>query len=338
MSVLAKTTGDAPEYILPDGSSVPIHRIGPARIQEHAACLHRAAHLGVDALVVEGMALAPETVWQSERILQATHAIITNWRPDHAETMGKGRTGVLRTLSLMIPKGRPLITSSEEGVEDLKTIAKHWKSPIRTITPELDTDQSSSFAIALRDLMAEEKSSGGVGSPILSCVLEAPDRVGQSYTPTCQVIRTSPFCDHLNARFLDLFSANDVSSTNSLLKQNRVPPNQFKVAILATRADRPLRTAEFCQWLAHMATFDLVIPQGDHAGFVWLHYKNKLNLKFVRPWCDPLSIMLDLKSYTSKTKKIGVFLVGLGNSHGAGEKWRNTLRPLCAKGEESGPC
>ena len=64
---------------------MPIRRLGPARIQEHVATLRKAAQLKVDALIVEGMALAPETVWQSQNILAADQAVITNTRPDHAE-------------------------------------------------------------------------------------------------------------------------------------------------------------------------------------------------------------------------------------------------------------
>ncbi len=164
LNVLAKTTGDAPEYVLPDGSVKAIRRIGPPRIQEHVAILRKAARLRVDAVVVEGMALSAETVWQSERILRATHAVITNTRPDHAECMGSGRSGVAATLGLMIPENGELFTAAEEGVEQLAEISRRKNCSIRIVKSFSSLHQLGCLANAVAAAVLAESSIATVES------------------------------------------------------------------------------------------------------------------------------------------------------------------------------
>ena len=70
-------------------------------------------------------------------------------------------------------------------------------------------------------------------------------------------------CEGVTVQFHDLFSANDVVSARLW----RVPAascgdDRLRVAMLATRADRPLRTQSFMEWLTHAPEFDLVAPKG----------------------------------------------------------------------------
>src|SRR5713226_3708402 len=59
IKTLGKTTGTKPRLIYPNGSEVPIIRPGKANIIEQRMVFNKAVDLGVDALVVECMAVLP---------------------------------------------------------------------------------------------------------------------------------------------------------------------------------------------------------------------------------------------------------------------------------------
>ena len=110
---LAKTTGDHPVLILPDGRSIPLRRRGPARIHEQMRVVRRAAREGAQAVVLECMALAPQLQEVSEQaMVRSSIGVITNVRPDHFEVMGGGLDGVADALSRTIPNGGALVTES----------------------------------------------------------------------------------------------------------------------------------------------------------------------------------------------------------------------------------
>ncbi|MDR1826707.1 MAG: hypothetical protein LBR29_00075 [Methylobacteriaceae bacterium] len=99
-TVLGKISGDTPLLIFPDGTEMPLNRRGPANVREYVSCLRRAARSGCDTVVFECMALSPETVVAATGFLKPTHALITNTRPDHHETMGRTPGEIAATLAL----------------------------------------------------------------------------------------------------------------------------------------------------------------------------------------------------------------------------------------------
>lgn len=309
LTVLAKTTGDAPEYILPDGSVVPVRRIGPPRIQEHIAILRKAAGLGADVVVAEGMALAPENVWQSEMILSATHAVIVNTRPDHAECMGSSRGGVVRTLGLMIPQDRVLLTAAEDGAHQLAGMAERKNCSVRVVDSPSSWHQPGCLAKALA-----------------GAVLGVRPAQAQSIFPTEKGPDCADFlCNSVHVHFLDLFSINDIESSALLWKEQSRDAGWLRVALLATRADRPLRTRDFLEWLLAGEDFDFLLPQGSHAGYVWVRAGHSRRLMKLNPWMDPSSVLKRLVALAALQGRKGVELIGLGNCHGMGQKWRDTL-------------
>jgi len=109
----AKTTGDHPEIILPDGRPTRIRRRGSARIQEQVAFIAAAARENAGAVVVECMALEPHLQDVSERaMVRSTIGVITNVRPDHFEVMGRSLDQVAQALRGTIPAGAVLVTES----------------------------------------------------------------------------------------------------------------------------------------------------------------------------------------------------------------------------------
>ena len=108
---LAKTTGDHPVIILPDGRPIPIRRRGPGRIHEQMRVVRRAAREGAQAVVLECMALDPHLQEVSEQaMVRSGIGVITNVRPDHFEVTGGGLDGVADALSRTIPNGGALVT------------------------------------------------------------------------------------------------------------------------------------------------------------------------------------------------------------------------------------
>lgn len=321
--VLGKTTGDSAEYLLPDGKRMPVVRWGPARISEHVDALRLAACMNADALVVEGMALQPETIQVSETMLAATHAVIGNVRPDHAETMGRGRRSVLRTLQLMMPSHGILYTAEELGGRALAARARQAKVP-SVVVPSSLLDQSTRIA-------------GAVVSDILASRVEAtvsvPSEVGE--LQQADIAFSKPAClsgrmECLDITFHDLFSANDVASTDILLRTFAGDKGHldFRVALLATRADRPMRTQAFVEWLRREDSFDLLVPVGSHAWYAFLAMRadtgkaHGLLLGLANPWAGVEAVMRKVCSVAVRRGARSLTLVGLGNAHGSGMKWR----------------
>ena len=317
--VLAKTTGDSPEYILPDGTAAPIRRFGPARIAEHIRIFRKAEEVKADALVVEGMALQPETVWQSQNILQATHAVITNVRPDHSETMGEGMEGPSSVLALMAVPGRPLFTGDEAGKDLLARHIARTASPLPHITPVSSRhflDQPRDLARAAALAAAAER-----GLPALPETQEE----AQEDRPT---LRPQRLLRDPAVSFLDLFSANDVASTRMLCAVGDWPDGIRKIALLSTRADRPLRTKAFLDWLAE-SDFHTVIPMGSHAPFA-LFYGRRLGLRMfpLWPFLSPEKTFGAISLAVHRSSHKEFLIVGMGNTHGFGETWRAFCRRI----------
>jgi len=316
MRVMAKTTGDRPELILPDGSVRPWKRWGPARIQEHIALMRSSRQSNVEAVVVECLAIAPETIYTAGRMLRASHTVITNCRPDHQETMGETVTDIARTLALVLPdKGsKSFITVREPGMETLAREAEKRGSPFSVV--ELDPSASP------------EDVNHRIASEIADNLqLTMPPREAVQNMVRWQPISSS------RCLFLDLFSANDVVSAQNLVERHRDERNDLPLlALLATRPDRPLRTRAFTQWLSEDDSFSWVVPAGWHAWYAWHHLPaGRRFMPNLLPNPAPSTFLRHLETLAPK----GCRIIGLGNSHGYGEKFRHWIESSSKRGKNA---
>ncbi len=141
IKTLGKTTGTMPCYITPQGKQVQILRVAKANIIEQVQITRRAVAYGVDALVMECMAVLPANQRMAERqIVHSTVGVITNVRADHLDEMGPTLEEVARSLSSTIPSGGTLFTSEQKYAGILAEVASERNTDMHVITSDAVAD------------------------------------------------------------------------------------------------------------------------------------------------------------------------------------------------------
>lgn len=245
----AKTTGTLARMIIPDGREFPVFRPAGANIIEQARIASTAAAQGAEAWVVECMALQPLLHWIAESMfVRATHAVITNARPDHLEVMGPGPVDVAKALAGMVPRKAVLYTAERVHLDVFQAAADDRgtrlvavsEEDVAAITPEdmsgfSYTEHAENVALALRVLadlgVARDVALKGMwaGRPDPGALTEhVVEFFGRRIV------------------FVNAFAANDPQSTGLIwnIAKNRHPEVQKTVAVFNMRADRPARTAQ----------------------------------------------------------------------------------------------
>jgi poly-gamma-glutamate synthase PgsB/CapB len=109
---VAKTTGSAARVIGPHGEESPIKRRGAATINEQVDIVRDHVGPGVEALVIECMAVRPlYQEYSQEFIVRSDITIITNVREDHQEEMGETLEQIADSMSVTIPRNGVLVTA-----------------------------------------------------------------------------------------------------------------------------------------------------------------------------------------------------------------------------------
>ncbi|MEI6734315.1 MAG: poly-gamma-glutamate synthase PgsB [Comamonadaceae bacterium] len=315
---LAKTTGMAPELILPNGTRETIRRWAPANILEQLKVIRRADQLQVDAVVIECMALDPVLQFVSEtKLIRSTIGVITNVRPDHFEVMGGSLDDIARALSQTIPEHAVLITAdaayfplfsslarplqTDAILADAATICvqHEWQSHLifrENLAVAKQVCSQLALDPALVDLILAEECSSSEGSVIFTRSMES-----------------GKIC------FIDAFSANDIESTRIIqdwaFARTHCP--RPWVALYNNREDRPLRMRSFAGFLAHASRYDCVAVVGDSLGPATRYLSQSLPDSSVLPIrCSaPELVIAELFKKLSCRE---FTIVGMGNEKGAG--------------------
>jgi poly-gamma-glutamate synthase PgsB/CapB len=319
----AKTTGDHPEIILPDGRPTRIRRRGPARIQEQVAFIAAAARENAGAVVVECMALEPHLQEVSERaMVRSTIGVITNVRPDHFEVMGRSLDQVAQALSGTIPPGAVLVT--ESGPYQSLLQERCEAAGTRICVPATDdagsgeTPHLSVLAENLAVVRAVGLQAGIPAETVDGILQEMAARERQKRLP--QVGEGSR-----RIVLIDAFSANDVVSTarvqDAFLSLGETVCPRPVVALLNTRADRALRTLAFAKFIAGQTHYDAIGLTGDGCFLA----RRRLKRKAVAVPLLTLTQREPAAMLTAIARQTGTesfTLVGMGNHRGAGEALR----------------
>lgn len=111
---VAKTTGSAARVIGALGEESPIKRLGAATINEQIDIVKEHVVDGVEALVIECMAVRPiYQEYSQDFIVRSDITVITNVREDHQEEMGETLEEIADSLALTTPRHGVLITAED---------------------------------------------------------------------------------------------------------------------------------------------------------------------------------------------------------------------------------
>jgi len=248
----AKTTGTLPRMIFPDGSEYPVFRPTRSNIIEQLRIVHAAAAAGAEALVIECMALQPMLQSLCElKIVQATHGVITNVRPDHLEVMGPTTEDVARALAGTVPSDGKMFTAERRFRGILEAAARDRGSQFIGLAPD---DVSGVSGMEMEGFPYIEHAEN-VALALKVCQDVGVDRQTAlrgmwQAQPDCGVLSAHRFgaSDPRNV-FINGFAANDPESTgqNWHLAIQRFPELHRRIAVFNCRADRPERSIQLAE-------------------------------------------------------------------------------------------
>lgn len=267
----AKTTGTLPRMILPDASEYPVFRPAKANVIEQTRIVATAVDLGAEAIVMECMALQPHLQWLSEnKLVRATHGVITNARADHLDVMGPDEIDVAKALAGMIPIGKKLFTAERKYLSVFEEVAKERgtqliavpEADVQRITPlELAgftyVEHAENLALALRvcEDLGIDRSTALRG--MWNC---RPD-------PGAMTVAELDFFGR-KIFFVNGFAANDPESTERIWRMalERHVDVTKRIAVFNCRGDRPDRSRQLAEVVVQWPPADhyLLIGSGTY--------------------------------------------------------------------------
>ncbi len=249
----AKVTGTLPNLVDESGEDVPISRGSPSSIIEQRAVVTEAAAAGVQALVLECMALEPAFQRAEETLYRPTIGVITNIRPDHQEVFGASLLDVALALSNTVPRRGVLVTTAGEAVPVLKEAAARRGTSVTVI-------ETDSLSDTLVDGFSYIEHKENVGLALAVCELAGvPSELALAGMRACKGDAGALRIMTLSAkgkqlRFVNAFAANDPESTMILYQRTVVDlglPGPLLV-LVNSRRDRPLRSRQLGRLLPEL--------------------------------------------------------------------------------------
>lgn len=226
-STYAKTTGTRPEYHV-NGRSYMIKRKGLSNIREQRKHMIKASKSGADVLIIECMALRPESQKVSEQILRSDMGIVSNIRTDHLEVMGLTHEKIRETLLLMKPQNGLLIEG--DSLVDIHLSFGHLHQQNVNIVYEI----SKHFDVTDK------------------VFVKALEKMGS----------TNNLVTHLNFQLFNGFTANDLETTQEIYHVFLQDKGIDSMIWFNDRFDRPLRSKLLIQWLLTLESSTIYIS-GD---------------------------------------------------------------------------
>lgn len=253
LKVMAKTTGSCPVLIYPDGHEQEISRRGRPTILEQKKLVAVAVAEKADFLVSEMMSIQPECLGAEGRyLLKPQVLVLSNFRVDHTESLGKKREEVARAMLEAVPPATLVFIPEEEfqpwmgnlarekGFELMAVRSSIESARLTEILPYPEFEPNARLALAVLQhfgLSAERVQDGWSGLN--------PD-LGRPRVWRVRVSGKHHF--HL----VSLFAANDPES--SLLAMELITrrlgwQEARKIGLLSLRADRGDRSQQWAEFL-----------------------------------------------------------------------------------------
>jgi len=313
---LAKTTGSAARVINLDGTERPLLRPFGARLTEQKAFAKEAARLGARAVVVECMALRPESqAMMRWHFVRPTLSVITNARVDHIEEIGATPRRTAEVLSLAVPRGSPVLT-----VEPL--VSDYHERAIVVDSASVSNDTLERFDYpAFRDNVALTLKAtmllGVDAETALRGMARARPDAGVDAVRAVAIRRVGQGGGTVTAYVVNAFAANDVASTEALWRdaQKALPPGLPVIMLYNNRADREYRIREFSRLPQRIEGLRLVAAFGD--------YPRKVARAFARSGfeAEGIATAAPEEALASLAGRAGgsFIMLCVGNFHGFGE-------------------
>jgi len=322
--VLAKTTGTTPRIILENGEEETIKRRGGANIIEQKSFIKKAVQRQSNAVVLECMAVNPETQWVSEhQLIKSTIGVITNVREDHQDVYGPNLQDAAEALKLTIPKNGQLVTAEKTFFPIFQQQAKKLHTRGILVDPE---------KVTTKELI--QKSENFYFKDNIAISLQVCQLLGINKEITIRgILKATPDPGALTIYqlkrenkllwFVNAFAANDRESILLIwYKINQLLPQKMhdspKIAIINHRDDRITRTIQFDKILSQDINFNHIILVGPTS----LLSRRKL-IQFGYP-LDHIELIKNKETVNQVIEKIfrlikknGV-VYGLGNTRGFG--------------------
>ncbi|KUK86085.1 MAG: Capsule biosynthesis protein CapB [candidate division TA06 bacterium 34_109] len=321
--VLAKTTGTTPRIILENGEEESIKRRGPANIIEQKHFIKKAVKRGSNAIVMECMAVHPETQWVSEhKMIKSTIGVITNVRKDHQDVYGTDLQDIADSLKLTIPRNGLLVTAEQKFFPLFQKQTQILNTQCILAEPDKIalTENNESENIFFKDNVAITLQVGKIlnikEELCWQGILKAKPDPGALSIYQLKM-------ENKLLWFVNAFAANDRESimliwnkVNQLLPKDLI--NSPKIAMVNNRGDRVTRTIQFAKILSWDIVVNYIFLAGptspiSYRKLIQNGYPSK-QIKIVK---DKAKIKQTVEQIFQLTKKEGV-VYGLGNTRGLG--------------------
>lgn len=329
----AKVTGTLARFIDPDANETPIHRIGHTNIIEQVAIVKQAARLHAQALVIECMALQPLLQSLCElKLVQSTHGVLTNVRPDHLEVMGPTETDVAQALAGTVPVHGRYFTTERTHLPVLQSAARDRRSTVIAVsTADIDAITDAEVA-GFRYTEFKEN----IALALAVCVSLGVNRA----TALTGMQRCQPdagaLCTYIlpqyNAVFASAFAANDPVSTETLWRSlcQTHADCPYTILLVNCRNDRPERSQQLGQAIAQWPSPQAIVMIGtgtelfQKAYCANSHERPAIPLVNGEGW-TPAQLLTWAENQTPERK----LLVGIGNIAGIGLECLAYVQNLC---------
>lgn len=326
----AKTTGTLPRMIFPDGSEYPVFRPARTNVIEQIRIVRSAAKAKAQALVVECMALQPALQSLCElKLIQATHGVITNCRPDHMDVMGPSTGDVAKALAGTVPAGTTLYTAEQRHLGMLRYAAQDRKSSVVAI----DDDDVAAVTWDELERFPYIEHPDNVALALKVCTDVGVDRQTAlqgmwQATPDAGVMTVyQVYENQQHIAFVNGFAANDPESTGKIWEMilQRNARLQRSIAIVNCRADRVDRSNQLAESCVEWTRADHYLVVGT-ATDVFAKRAIEMGLDPNRITQAERASVNQLANRISRLAGDSAVVMGMGNISGPGLELVNYFR------------
>ncbi|MCF8380064.1 MAG: poly-gamma-glutamate synthase PgsB [Bacteroidales bacterium] len=321
-NTLAKITGITPTLIF-NGKKEFIDRKAKARVQEQFKTMKFAAKKECHNFVLECMSVSPPLQQLESRIFKPHIYIITNIRDDHREEFGNNPEEQAEAICRAIPINTLVITNEDKYLEKIIHYAKKRGSRVESV--------ESSLTEKLKSELPNGVYAENVALALTACNALNADATKAKHNIIEYISLNNNYLylldDRRNIHFLNGFAVNDIESSISFLKfwMDKIPSKKNITVIFNTRADRPLRTELFGNWLGTVPMVKRIILTGDHI------QKGQKILKNSGIGTDTIEVYKTKKNSTFKNYILNEvedhsLVFGVGNIAGMGLELLNELK------------